>query len=66
MQIMSDQKKFVDAHVTDLQSKLVTTVRNHESIREKNLSLERQLEYASIEISTVSVTIIKVFGILSQ
>ncbi|KAI9564514.1 hypothetical protein GHT06_008253 [Daphnia sinensis] len=53
LQIMTDQKNFVDAQVTDLQSNLVTKGRNHESIRDKNLSLERQLEFASIEISTL-------------
>ncbi|XP_059353608.1 myosin heavy chain, striated muscle-like [Daphnia carinata] len=53
LQTMSDQKKFVDAQVTDLQSNLVTKGRNHESIRDKNLSLERQLEFAAIEISTL-------------
>lgn len=60
---MSDQKNFVDAQITDLQSNLVTKGRNHESIRDKNLSLERQLEFAAIEISTVSVTATKTFYI---
>jgi len=53
MQIMNDHKKFLEAQVNDLQCKLVAAGRNHEAIREKHLSLERQLEFSAIEISTV-------------
>lgn len=51
---MNDQKIFMEAQVSDLQCKLVAAGRNYEAIREKHLSLERQLEFSAIEISTVS------------
>ncbi|XP_046643800.1 restin homolog isoform X5 [Daphnia pulicaria] len=55
LQIMNDQKKFLEAQVNDLQCKLVAAGRNHEAIREKHLSFERQLEFSAIEISTLRV-----------
>ncbi len=60
MEMANDQKKILEAQISELQSTLSSAVRSHESMREENLSLERQAELLTMETSTVGLTFNKV------
>ena len=53
MEMTNEQKKILDAEISELQAKLASAGRSHESMREENSSLERQAELLTMEISTV-------------
>ena len=53
IEMTNEQKIMLDAEINELQAKLLSAERSHQSMREENSSLERQAELLTMEISTV-------------